>query len=134
LEDEADTLVPKRHAGGVVHLMDRRVADAYSPGFEDIESAEHVQQCALPDTGGADDRKHLAAFDREIETTKHVDAGGAAGVRLHQSAHLDKCHATDSSALRPDRAGPPDARDKSWRDSTRGSRTAPRWRRRAAAL
>ena len=48
LEDEPDVPVPEPDARGVVHLINRGVADANRAGVEVIEATEDVQEGALP--------------------------------------------------------------------------------------
>ena len=72
LKHEADVPVAKRDQLGIGDARQVDVADAHFPAVGPIESAEHVQERALPDAGRAHDRHHLALLDGEIEIAQHV--------------------------------------------------------------
>ncbi len=59
--------VAERHHLRVGQRGQLRVADADRPGIRRIETAEHVQQGALPHPGGADDGHHLTFFERHVQ-------------------------------------------------------------------
>src|SRR5262245_35539037 len=67
LKDESDVLVPESDPRLVVHAVDRMLADAHASAVKRVETANHVQQRALANTGGPDDCEHLPTLDRQVE-------------------------------------------------------------------
>ena len=57
-----------------------------------------MQQRALADAGGADDRHHLAALDVEVEIAQHVQPLAADDVGLVQPGDADERHHSNRSA------------------------------------
>ena len=74
LEDEADVAVAELHELGVRRDREPDAVDPDLAGVDAVETAEHVQQRALADAGGPDDRDHLAPLDAHVETAQHADS------------------------------------------------------------
>ena len=55
-----------------------------------------VQQRALADAAGADDRDHLAALDRQRQIAQHVDVLRADAIALVQGGDFDEGHALEA--------------------------------------
>ena len=92
LEDEADMLVAERHQLLIRHARDVDLADAHLAAVGPIESAEDVQQRALPDARGAHHRHHLALLNGHIQIAQHVQPAPLQRIRLVEPANLDKGH------------------------------------------
>ena len=92
LEHEADVAVAKRHPRFVIHRRDIVLADADLAAVDGVESAEDVQQRALPHAGRAHDREHLALLDGQVEIAQHVEPLVARRVELVESVNADKRH------------------------------------------
>src|SRR5262249_9539473 len=70
LKDESDVPISESRQLVVRHRRQFTILDAYRSVIGPIESAEKMKERRLPDTGRTDDRDHLAALDREIETVE----------------------------------------------------------------
>ena len=82
LEHEPDMPVAKRDPRLVVHRRDAVFADRDVAAVDRIQAAEHVQQRALPHSGRAHDRDHLALLDGQVEIAQDVQALARGGVEL----------------------------------------------------
>ncbi len=94
LEHETDQLVPQTRtlfAVKVVHLV---TVELQGAGFRTVEQANQMEQGALADPGGPDDRQQLATRDLEVQITKNVNAGRAGAVALCQRFEADHGHST----------------------------------------
>ena len=93
LEHEADVRdCETRRDRASAHRGDAVVADADRAGVRAIEAAQQVQQRALADAGGAHDRDHLAALDREDEIAQHLQPPVGDRVGLGEAGGSDKRH------------------------------------------
>ena len=92
LKHEPDVPVSERDDLLVGHRSDVAVADRYGAAIDAIESAQHVQKCALPHARRAHDRHHLARIDLQIEVAKHRQQRPADRVALHDAASVEKRH------------------------------------------
>src|SRR5262249_45706269 len=90
--NEADVTVAEGDDLGIREPGQLRLADDDPPGIGRIESAENVQQRALADARGADNRHHLAALEREVDAAQHRQPVGADDVALRQAGDVDKWH------------------------------------------
>src|SRR4029079_7698161 len=68
------------------------LAHPHLAAVDRIEAAEHVQQRALADAGGAHDRHHLAALDRQVEVAQHVQPLRGGSVVLVEPRDGDERH------------------------------------------
>ena len=127
LKDEADVAVAERHQLGVARRAPTSTSPTRtSPDVGPIESAEHVQQRALPDAG----RAHRSPPSRPSRPPDRDRAARAAGCRrtgydlLRPRASTKGMRwtvdvTTHSAAPAPDRASPPGATDTASRKNRR---------------
>ncbi len=94
LEDEADVPIPERHPLVVGHPAEAAAVEDDLAALGTVEAADQVQQRALADAAGADDRDHLATLDRQRQITKHVDVLRADAIALVQGGDFDEGHQT----------------------------------------
>ena len=92
LKYEPDVPVPKRRQRVRLHRLEILIADPDGPLVDRIESAEHVQQRALPHTRGADDRDHLSFVDGEIEAAQHLQTRISDEVAFVDGSGLQERH------------------------------------------
>jgi hypothetical protein len=95
LEHETDELVSETRtlfAVEVVHLV---TVELQGAGFRTVEQANQMEQGALADAGGPDDRQQLATRDLEVQITKNVDSRRARAVALCQRFEADHGHSTE---------------------------------------
>ena len=135
LEDEADVAVPEGDELAIGHPRDLPPLDPDRPLVDAIQPAQHVQEGALPHAGGADDRHHLAARDRELHAAQHDEPPAGDRIALDDPRRLDAGlphRLTRTAAPAPDRARRRAGRGRSWRGSRRGRPTRRPPARRAA--
>ena len=92
LEHEADVTVAEGDERVARHRAEVRVADANRSAVDRVEPAEDVQQRALADARGADDRHHLARLDEEIEAAQHRQRRRPHGVALVDAGRGEHAH------------------------------------------
>ena len=93
LKDEADVPVAKPYERGIVERTKIRICDDDLSGVCTIQSAEQVQERALPYSRRADNRDHLAIGNVQLEIAKHVDPLRTKLVDLVEAVDVDECHA-----------------------------------------
>ena len=59
-----------------------------------VQTAQDVQQRALPDAGGSDDRDHLSGLDSQIQVAEDRQGTPANDVALPDAPGLEKTHST----------------------------------------
>src|SRR5271157_6458361 len=94
LEDHADpqanlALNPGSLGGSIVGANPQAV-DGDGPPLECLQPVETTQEGALATARRPDDRRHLAAPDREVHSLQNLDRS----VPLDHVIHLDHAHAT----------------------------------------
>ena len=87
LKDEADPAVAEGDDLASASAVSVAAGDSDAALVGPIQPAEDVQQRALADARGADNRHHLAGVDRQVEVAKH---------RQHQSCQ--RCNSSESRA------------------------------------
>src|SRR5262245_50563998 len=65
-----------------LHRREILIANPDAAAVDRVESAEDVQQRALPHARRAHDRDHLTLFDDEVEAAQHLQPGRAHDVAL----------------------------------------------------
>jgi hypothetical protein len=83
-------LVAERHEVRIRQRADVHVPDPHRPPVALVESAEHVEERALPHARCPDDRDHFPALDRQIEPPEHRQRAVADDVALVEVADFDK--------------------------------------------
>src|SRR4051812_23322992 len=118
LEDESDAAVAERRQLFLGHPERVPSLEEHLPFGGRIQGADHVQEGALPDAAGTDQRRHLPRLEREARAAQHVDLLLAEPVRLvHDARFHERSQLIPPAGRLPGRADWPWSPDRGWRDS-----------------
>ncbi|MNU62891.1 hypothetical protein D3C71_521310 [compost metagenome] len=90
LEDEAEMLAPQCRAVVVVEGRGFAAGNLVGAFGRPVEQSENVHQGRLAGAGGADDRDHLAAIDRQVDVFQHGDRAIAGGIIAAQAGERNQ--------------------------------------------
>jgi len=90
LEHEADALIAEVRKAAVIHAENVHIPIKDLSRCRTIERTQNVQQCALANSRGPDDRKHLTLLDIKVYALKDLESHGAAHERLVELFYMDE--------------------------------------------
>src|SRR5262245_13682998 len=135
LEYETDVAISKARPSGFRQSEYILIAEADGAGRRAVEGPHDVQERALPDSGGAEDRDDLPLRDVEVAASKNVEGAARREEILHDPADPDEARISPRAPIRhagsprPDRIATPTTPAQGSRRS-KGKGPPSRWRRR----